>query len=440
MVRDIKVITVLGANGTVGSQVVKLLVTNLDVEVFLLCRTKEKALQAIDSIKIKAKENSIIGTMIPADFSTLADCVSHSDWIFESVSEDLAIKLRIFKQIIPFLNPNTLVSTGTSSFLIEQLVKPFNVGFRKQFYGTHFFNPPDKLLLLEFISTEWNDSEVSLKFENYLRKHLMRKCVRTKDVHGFLANRIGSIFLNDVALLAEECSDKGGVEYIDYIVGRFTGRSMAPLMTIDYIGVDVFMKILDNVRKDCPKYFQSNKSPQFLDTLLKEGKHGRKTGSGLYRLNILPNGSKEKYVFDLKSKRYCSIKNYQYTFIARMIDLQIQGDLVASFQVLMGSNEDEAMLCKYLLLRYITISYLAVKEAVFEEKDVDTAMEYGYSWISPRKLVFLLGGSKGLRLLRDSNKRIRHTIEDIDIEELGAFQVPIQESDLRFFTYIKKSN
>jgi hypothetical protein len=122
-----------------------------------------------------------------------------------------------------------------------------------------------------------------------------------------------------------------------------------------------------------------------------------------------------------------------------MIDLQMKGDLVSSFQVLMRSNEEEAMLCKYLLLRYITISYLAVKEAAFEEKDVDTAMEYGYSWISPRKLVFLLGGSRGLRRLRDSNKRIRQTTEDLDIEKLGAFQIPIQQSDLKFFSYTRKS-
>jgi len=435
---EIKVIAVLGANGTVGSQVARLLVSNLNAKVFLVCKTMEKAQDAKLRIQASILEEKFPGTMISADFSSLYECIPCCDWVFESVAEDLSIKQEIYRQVIPFLRPDTLVSTGTSSFLIRQLTEPFGEDFKRRFYGTHFFNPPDKLALLEFIQTDWNEPGTSFAFEKFLRQQLARRIVKTKDVSGFLANRIGALFLNEVALLAEQYTDKGGIGYIDALMGRFTGWAMPPLMTIDYIGLDVFTAMLGNVQKDSQPNHSDIQNPKFIDGLLSKGSHGRKSGRGMYTQTILPDGSKQKWVLDLKHSGYQLLQAYGFLFAARMTELQTQGDLGSSFQSLVDCTDEEAMLCKYLLLRYIAIACQVSTEAAFDMKDVDTAMEDGYAWVSPRKLVFLLGGTAGIKKILSSNENLQHALVGIDAEKLETFQIPAIDSDLRFFSYGRK--
>lgn len=435
---DIKTIAILGANGTVGSQVARLLVSRLDVKVFLVCRTMKKAQEVKLRIQASILEEKFPGTMISADFSSLHECIPCCDWVFESVAEDLSIKWEMYRQVILFLRPDTLVSTGTSSFLIRQLTEPFGEDFKRRFYGTHFFNPPDKLTLLEFIQTDWNELGISLEFESFLRQQLGRRTIKVKDMHGFLANRIGALFLNEVALLAEQYINQGGIGYIDALMGRFTGRAMPPLMTIDYIGLDVFTVMLGNVRKDSQPNVNCNQNPEFLDELISKGYFGRKSSHGLYTQTILPDGFKQKWVFDLKLNGYQLLQTYGFPFAAKMTELQTQGYLASSFQALVDCTDEEAMICKYLLLRYIAIACQVSIEAAFDMKDVDTAIEDGYGWVSPRKLVFLLGGTAGIKKILSSNGNLKHALVGVDAEKLEIFQIPAIDSDLRFFSYGRK--
>jgi 3-hydroxyacyl-CoA dehydrogenase len=344
----------------------------------------------------------------------------------------------MYRQVIPFLRPDTLVSTGTSSFLIRQLIESFGEDFKRRFYGTHFFNPPDKLILMEFIQTDWNDFGTSLEFESFLRQQLGRRTIKVKDMHGFLANRIGALFLNEVALLAEQYANQGGIGYIDALMGRFTGRALPPLMTIDYIGLDVFTAMLGNVRKDSQPNFNYSQNPKFLDELIGKGCYGKKSGRGLYTQTILPDRSKQKWVLDLKHCDYQLLPYYGFPFAAKMTELQTQGELVSSFQALVDCTDEEAMICKYLLLRYIAIACQVSIEAAFDMKDVDTAMEDGYAWVSPRKLVFLLGGTAGIKKILSSNGNLPHALAGVDAEKLETFQIPAIDSDLRFFSYGRK--
>jgi len=435
---DIKNIAILGANGAVGLQVARLLVSNLDAKVFLICRTMEKAQEAKNRIQTSLLENRTTGTMIPVDFSSLNECIPCCDWVFESVVEDLSIKRDMYRMVIPFLRPNTLISTGTSSFLISQLTESFGEDFKRHFYGTHFFNPPDKLTLLEFIQTDWNELGTNLEVESFLRQKLGRRTIKVKDMHGFLANRIGALFLNEAALLAEQYAYQGGIGYIDALMGRFTGRAMPPLMTIDYIGLDVFTAMLRNVQKDSQPNFNYSQNPKFLDELIGKGYYGRKSGCGLYTKTLLPDGFKQKWVFDLKLNDYQLLQAYRFSFATRMTELQTQGDLGSSFQSLVDCTEEEAIICKYLLLRYIAIACQVSSEVAFDMIDVDTAMEEGYAWVSPRKLVFLLGGTAGIKKILSSNGNLQHALVGIDAEKLETFQVPSIDSDLRFFSYGRK--
>lgn len=430
---NIQTITVIGANGTIGSQIVKLLGVKTSAKVFLVCRTKKKAIQTIKRITSFMDDTPLLGVLVPCDYSELGQCVAKSDWVFESVAEDLSVKLDINRQIDSYLGPDTIVSTGTSSFSIELLASSFQEATRTHYFGTHFFNPPDKLPLLEFVNTKWSDPDSSLGFYRYLRETLDRQSVTTNDVPAFLANRIGVLFLNEVAQLAEEYSDRGGIDYLDAIMGTHTGRMLAPLKTIDYIGIDVFEAIVKNLDGAGEPCFKSLYIPQFLNQLLSKRYLGRKCGIGLYKMEVVPDGSKTKLVYDIKRKTYRPLQKYNIPFVEAMTNHLKHGRIKESFAILMADLSDEAVICRYLLVRYIVVSYLVALEAADRLSSADLAMEYGYGWIPPRKLVSLLGGYAGLEMILLKDKRLRQSLEGFDLALLKYFCQEVTEDDMRFF-------
>lgn len=430
---NIQTITVIGANGTIGLQIVKLLGTKTPAKVFLICRTQEKAVQTIRKITGLLGDMHLQGRLIPCDYSELGECVAKSDWVFESVAEDLSVKLDINRQIDAYLKQDTIVSTGTSSFSIELLASSFQETARPRYFGTHFFNPPDKLPLLEFVITKWSDQSCASNFYRYLQEPLDRQCVTTKDVPAFLANRIGVLFLNEVAQLAGEYADRGGIDYLDAIMGIHTGRMLSPMKTIDFIGIDVFDAIVKNIQGAGNPYFDRPHIPPFLVRLLENGYLGRKCAIGLYKIEVLSDGSKMKLVYDIEQDAYRPVYKYDIQYAEAMTAHLKHGRLKEAFVVLMEDSSDEAVLCRYLLIRYIVISYMVAQEAVDRLAAADIAMEYGYGWISPRKLVALLGGHIGIENILYKDVRLRHSLEGFDLACLEHFYQEVVKEDIRFF-------
>lgn len=385
-------ITIIGANGTVGSQVAGLLAAFCNARVFLISRSMEKSVHAIEKAVRSVRADSIRSHLIPKTYDELGECIQSSDWIFESVAEDFFAKFSINQMIAKYRKPGTIVSTGTSGLSIGDLAEVFNEDGRSLYFGTHFFNPPYSLPLLELVTTRWNSYDVTNEFSRYLESVVLRKVVKVQDRAGFLGNRIGFLFMNEVAQSAEKYKDRGGIDYMDAILGCFTGRTMSPLATMDFVGLDIHKSIIDHLHDCEPDFFHSEQIiPQYLINLISSGMIGRKVGCGFYKDSTLPDGSKGRMVFDIATDSFRPVRQYSFGFANAMIDCIEEGRYRAAFIALFSDESDEAKICKYFLMKYVFLSIVSAYEVANGLSDADIAMSYGFNWASPSALINLFG-------------------------------------------------
>lgn len=233
----IQKVTVIGANGTLGVGVSSMFASFGNAEVFMISRDMEKSKKAIENAGTLVKANSIKSNLIPCTYADMEKCIKTSDLIIETIIEDYSQKVEIHEKINTYMRPNTVASTVTSGISINKLAECYSEKNKKRFLGIHFFNPPYNLQLLELIASNNTDRNMEQMLEEYFTTVLLRKVVKTKDVAGFLANRIGFQFINKAMQYAKKYKREGGIDYIDTILGCFTGRNMPPLTTADFVRI-----------------------------------------------------------------------------------------------------------------------------------------------------------------------------------------------------------
>lgn len=254
------------------------------------------------------------------------------------------------------------------------------------------FNPPYNMTLCELISTKYTDRRVVEQVKQYLSEVLLRTVVEVKDSPAFLGNRIGFQFINEALCYAEDYKDNGGIDYIDAILGTFTGRSMAPLATADFVGLDVHKAIVDNLYENTCDYAQESfVLPKFVNELIKEGKLGRKSGEGLYKMEVHEDGSKKLFVYDILTKTYREKMKYVFPFAQSMIQDIRYGDYESALRSLVFNHSLEAKLCLEFLLKYILYSLYTVKQVGYEIDAADDVMATGFNWCPPMAMAKALG-------------------------------------------------
>ena len=233
---EIKNVTIIGANGTMGKNVAAIFASFGDAKVYLVCRDMEKANRAVKEAYMSIRTEAIKEKLIPITYDNLNDAIKESDLIFESLNENFEIKTEIYEKIKNNVNTNTIIASGTSGLSIEKLSKSFGSN-ANNFFGIHFFNPPYVLNFCELIVHNEKQKEKAEELKNYLKNKLKRTVVLTTDTPSFLGNRIGFFFINNALRLAEINIDYGGIDYIDSILGSFTGRNMPPLVTANFVRI-----------------------------------------------------------------------------------------------------------------------------------------------------------------------------------------------------------
>lgn len=290
----IRTVTVLGANGTMGRNVAGLFASFGDAKVYVVSRRKEDSEAALEGAAKSVRAGVITRNLIPMDYSSLETCVRESDLVFESVAENLAAKIDVWERVATSLVPGTLACTGTSGLSIDRLASVLPQSCRPFFTGMHFFNPPYAMRLCELCPFADMSEATEAEVKSYLNGVLHRVVVRVGDTPAFLGNKIGFEFINRAMQLAEKYSDRGGIDYVDSILGPFTGRAMAPLNTADFVGLDVHKAIVDNVYSNepsCPMH-DAFSLPAFCTHLVSRGRLGRKTGGGSTRSSNLRAGTR----------------------------------------------------------------------------------------------------------------------------------------------------
>ena len=204
---NIKTVTVVGANGTMGTNVSAIFASFGNAKVYMVSRSMEKSKKAAAKAAKSVRAEAILANLIPVDYSMLAECVAESDLVFESTAENLEIKKEITKQIAENMKKDAIACSGTSGLSITILAECFSEEQKGRYFGVHMFNPPYNMTLCELIATKYSDNQIKENLKDYLTNTLFRTVVETKDTPAFLANRIGFQFINKAMQYAEKYKD-----------------------------------------------------------------------------------------------------------------------------------------------------------------------------------------------------------------------------------------
>ncbi len=424
----IKTVTVIGATGTMGANVAGIFASFGDAKVYCVGRSIDKVRQTLPRIVRSVRADSIMKNLVPADFSMLEECVRESDLVFESSSEKIEVKKEIAEKVGNALSETAVSCTGTSGLSITAIAECYPEDLRGHFFGVHMFNPPYSISLCELIPTGYSDKKMQKDLHDYLKRVLFRTVVEVRDSPAFLGNRIGFQFINEALQYAERYKDNGGIDYIDAVLGPFTGRAMAPLVTSDFVGLDVHKAIVENIYENTSDYaHDSFLLPPFAQKLVEEGKLGRKAGKGLYQIVQDEDGIRKKMVYDINTGMYRECIPYVFPFAEKMKKYIAEGNYKEAFERLMNNRSQEAEICRSFLLRYIVYSLYCTAEVGYSADAADDVMATGFNWCPP------LAMAEAISTVTD----IKYLIREMFPEKSGIVLTGLQPSKYDYRRYFK---
>lgn len=293
MKRRIGKAVVLGA-GTMGAQVAAHLVgVGLDVALLDLVpkdatnrnQLAERALQNLARLKPGPLHLPEHAALVRAgNFEDHWSELKDADWVFEAVVEDLEVKRGLLARVAQAVGPAALVTSNTSGLGIGAMSAELPAALQQRLFGTHFFNPPRYLRLLEIIPGPHTDPAVLADFERFAEAVLGKGVVRCKDTPNFIANRVGAYGFG-AAMQAMVELDLA-IEDVDALTGPPVGRPRsATFRTADIAGVDVCLRVSENLYPAVPHDPQRDRLrlPAFVSAMVQKGLLGEKSGGGFYR-------------------------------------------------------------------------------------------------------------------------------------------------------------
>lgn len=229
---------------------------------------------------LTAKEN--LALIETGNIEDDGERLKEADWIIEVVVEKLEVKRQVFEWVDKYRKPGSIVSSNTSGISVHKMAEGRSEDFKKHFLGTHFFNPPRYLKLLEVIPTKYTDPAVVEFMKSFGENTLGKGVVIAKDTPNFIANRIGTYGL--LVTLREMMKGGYTVGEVDSVTGPLIGRpKSATFRTLDVVGLDTFVHVANNVRDQVEgEEKEVFTVPEFMKTMLEKGWLGAKSGQGFY--------------------------------------------------------------------------------------------------------------------------------------------------------------
>ena len=378
--RVIKKVAVLGS-GVMGSRIAchfagaGIPVILLDMDNKLAADSLAAAVKANPSPVYSKHALKLITTGSFADnMKDVAGC----DWTIEVVVERLDIKQQIFQDVEKYRKPGSLVTSNTSGIPIHMMAEGRSDDFKKHFCGTHFFNPPRYLRLLEIIPTQHTDPAVTDFLMHFGDLHLGKTTVLCKDTPAFIANRIGVYGIMAIFQLLDKLGLS--IDDIDSLTGPIIGRpKSATFRTADVVGIDTLVKVAKGVYDNCLQDEARNtfNIPAWLQQMVDNKRLGDKTGEGFYKKTKGVQGEKEILTLNLSTQQYEPKKKIKFATIeaAKPVD-----DLKTRLKMLV-QGQDKAgefyRLFHYGLFSYISHRIPEISDHIYQ---VDDAMMAGFGW------------------------------------------------------------
>jgi len=334
---------------------------------------------------IKAKPANLMSADLKT-FVTLGNleddfgAIAEADWVCEAIIENLKIKQDLMARIDEVRKPNAIVTTNTSGIPVKAIAEGRSKEFKKHFLGTHFFNPPRYLKLLEIIPTADTSKDVTEFFVHFGKFNLGKGIVLCKDTPNFIGNRVA--FGTGAFALDFILNNDYTVDEVDSLSGPLMGRpKTATFRLIDLVGVDVWDHVGKNLAPLIPydklgqKYLAAEKPRKLMDTLLERKWLGNKTKVGFYKEVRNAEGRKEFHSLDLNTFEHVPAGKPRFDSVKAAKDVEGLGDRL---KVMLDADDKAAKLVKALTYQSFQYVSTIIPEVADTVKPIDDAVRWGF--------------------------------------------------------------
>jgi len=365
----------------------------------------------------------------------LADC----DWVCEVVVENLKIKQELFAKVEKIVKPTCIVSTNTSGLPIKDISANFGSSLKKRFLGTHFFNPPRYMKLLEIIPGKETDPEIVAFMKKFGEEILGKGVVICKDVPNFIGNRIGVYDLCNAQRLMVEKGLK--IEEVDAIVGKVVGRpGTAVFGTMDLVGLDIGAHVSKNLYDAVPDdECRDTFLPLEYQTKMMANKWlGNKTKGGFYKKVKDEAGKSVKYALDWKTMEYRVAEKPKFESISeakKWVDFGVANSMKVAFN---GQDKAGDYLREYLCNNFI---YAAnrVPEICDTIVEIDNAMKWGYNHqLGPFESWDAIGVKEVVDVMKKLGKKVPAKVEEMLAKGCVSFYKKDADGTKYYYDFEKK--
>ena len=440
MLKRIEKVAVLGA-GTMGSRIAAHL-ANAGVRSYLLDivpsgvapdapsaarnRIADSGLDAARKSKPAAfMEPALSRLVTTGNFEDHLSLLAECDWIIEAVVEDLDLKRALLRKVEAVRKPGTIVTTNTSGLPVHSIAEGFSEDFRRNWFGTHFFNPPRYMRLLEIIPTPESDPAAIEAIAQFSSVRLGKGIVYAKDTPNFIANRVGCFSVVNIVRLMQEFDFS--IEDVDALTGSAIGfPKSATFRTIDMVCLDVLGHVVRNAKRLAPVLAGSGGAaemldergdlelPAFYDQMVERKLLGDKTRAGFYKKERGPEGEK-RLALDWKTLEYRPAQRPKFPSLEMAKTVDSLGERVRMLTGFGGEKLDKAGEFLWTALSEVfTYAANRIPEISDNVVEIDRAMRMGFNWeMGPFELWDAVGVEASVARMKKEGKPVSANAEKL---------------------------
>lgn len=333
--------------------------------------------------------------------------ISECDWVIEVIVEDVGVKKNFMKEIMKYWRTGMVVSSNTSGVSINRIVEDMPEAFRKNFLGTHFFNPPRYMKLFELIPCEDTQPELLEYMAQFGAQRLGKGIVYAKDTPNFIGNRIGTYATVNALHLMEQFGFD--IPTVDALTGSVLGRpKSATFRTLDIVGLDVFQKVAANVVNTVEDDVEAEQFmvPDWIGDMVNNGQLGNKTKQGFYKV-VNGKGVRQVWVWDKATSSYVESQSVKLDLVKEAMNSENK------FRTIIEGDSPANQYAWALLKNVLLYSAEKVPEITEDYKQIDNAMRWGFNWeLGPFEIWDKLGVGYVVERMREEGHEVPAWIQD----------------------------
>lgn len=353
----------------------------------------------------------LLGFITPGNLEDDLPRLAEVDWIIEAVVEDLAVKRQLLERIEAYRQPHAVVSTNTSGLSISAMAEGRSPGFRGHFLGTHFFNPPRYMYLLELVPGRDTLPEVVEYMAGFCDRVLGKGVVLAKDTPNFIANRLGVYGM--VATLRAMMEEGLSIEEVDALTGPALGRpKTASFRTMDLVGIDVFLHVAGTLLAAAEDEAEREMLavPGFLREMVARGWLGDKAGQGFYKKEG-SGEAREILALDYRTLEYRPRGKADFPSLAAA---RLLPDVPSRVKALVSASDRAGRFTWKVLREMLVYAATRAQRVANDIVAVDRAMKWGFNWeMGPFELWDALGVEETARRLQNEGYPVPPLVEKL---------------------------